>query len=513
MRIRADSGHERDELRPRERATRASWKTEPRPAKTAELKLALTLTAAEYQHLRYGFVPQEMEDKWFVYELDRTVHLHRSWTGLWFASVKFEETPEGYRAATALVNREPAQHAGTDDAADAAMIEAHCRRLVAENRDLARNPRLTGPLQNRQRLEALLASHSIALEPAPFLDSAPPPLSPSFDFDRIEGMLLGLAVGDALGNTSEGLLPSERRSRHGEITHYLPNDRAAGRAVGLPSDDSQLAFWTLEQLNADGGLVPERLARRLTAEPIFGIGHGMKQFVRRFKDQKLPWEKAGADSAGNGALMRIAPVLIPHLASPSPDLWADTAIAAMVTHNDRSSTAACLAFVSLLWSALQLDEAPAPGFWLDRFVEVAGALEGATEMKPRFGPHVGRFKGPLTRFVDEVVRPALETGRSLLNAADEWGTGAYLLETVPTVLYILERHAHEPQEAILRAVNDTKDNDTIAAIVGAAMGALHGRRALRPEWIRDLTGRTGDADDGRVFELIAEARECWEPRR
>jgi ADP-ribosylglycohydrolase len=76
---------------------------------------------------------------------------------------------------------------------------------------------------------------------------------------------------------------------------------------------------------------------------------------------------------------------------------------------------------------------------------------------------------------------------------------------VPTVLFILERHAHEPQEAILRAVNDTKDNDTIAAIVGAAVGALHGRRALKPEWIRDLTGRTGESDDGRVFELIAEA--------
>jgi hypothetical protein len=118
--------------------------------------------------------------------------------------------------------------------------------------------------------------------------------------------------------------------------------------------------------------------------------------------------------------MRIAPVLVPHLPSPSPDLWADAAIAAMVTHNDRTSTAACVAFVSLLWSALQLDEPPPPGFWLDRFVAVAAPLEGAKRMKPRFGPHIGRFEGPLTRFVNQVVRPALATGRSLLEAADEW---------------------------------------------------------------------------------------------
>jgi len=49
---------------PRERATRASWKTEPPPCRTAALKVAFTLTDDEYNHLRYGFVPQKMEDKW-----------------------------------------------------------------------------------------------------------------------------------------------------------------------------------------------------------------------------------------------------------------------------------------------------------------------------------------------------------------------------------------------------------------------------------------------------------------
>jgi hypothetical protein len=155
-----------------------------------------------------------------------------------------------------------------------------------------------------------------------------------------------------------------------------------------------------------GGLVPEHLARRLSAERIFGIGHAVTDFLRNFKDQKMEWEKAGAHSAGNGALMRIAPVLLPYLARPSADLWADTALAAMITHNDRTSTASCLAFVYLLWSALQLAEPPAPGSWLNRFLEVAGPLEGHTHLEPRFGPHAGRFKGP-----DPVRRkwPALST--------------------------------------------------------------------------------------------------------
>ena len=69
------------------------------------------------------------------------------------------------------------------------------------------------------------------------------------------------------------------------------------------------------------------------------------------------------------------------------------------------------------------------------------------------------------------------------------------------------RHADDPEEAIIRAVNDTWDNDTIASIVGAAVGALHGRQALPKRWIENLSGRTRSSDDGRVFELIDLARE------
>ena len=87
------------------------------------------------------------------------------------------------------------------------------------------------------------------------------------------------------------------------------------------------------------------------------------------------------------------------------------------------------------------------------------------------------WRGPLSRFVLEKITSARERKLGVLEACEEWHSGAFLLETVPCVLYILAKHAHDPEEALVRAVNDTRDNDTIAAIVGAAVGALHGRRA------------------------------------
>ena len=80
------------------------------------------------------------------------------------------------------------------------------------------------------------------------------------------------------------------------------------------------------------------------------------------------------------------------------------------------------------------------------------------------------------------------------------------METVPSVLFILERHSNDPEEAIVRAVNDTRDNDSVAAIVGAAVGALNGLEAVPRRWRERLVGRTTADDDGRVFDLLERAR-------
>ena len=84
------------------------------------------------------------------------------------------------------------------------------------------------------------------------------------DLDKRRGMLLGLAVGDALGNTTESQLPNERRSRHGEITHYLPNREAAGRAVGNGAENRSPIAVALAHALESRTLSPEQ---RASVEP------------------------------------------------------------------------------------------------------------------------------------------------------------------------------------------------------------------------------------------------------
>ena len=99
--------------------------------------------------------------------------------------------------------------------------------------------------------------------------------------------------------------------------------------MGLPSDDTQMAFWTLEQMLADNRLRPSRLAEVYATRPIFGIGGTVRQFSTSIRDRQMAWYRAGltVDADGNGALMRIAPVILPYLCQPSAALYADAAVA------------------------------------------------------------------------------------------------------------------------------------------------------------------------------------------
>ncbi len=364
-------------------------------------------------------------------------------------------------------------------------------------------------IDNTALFRQLLSQGKIAIQPAPCPDQSPPTLPPGLDFEHIEGMLLGLAIGDALGNTTESQNPSQRLAGYGEIRDYLPNQFANGQCLGVPSDDTQMSFWTLEQLIADNGLVPDHLAARFCQQPIFGIGHNVKDFIHAYKDLGTPWQEAGQPSAGNGALMRIAPVLVPHLRRPSPALWADTVLAGMVTHNDRASNACCAAFIHLLWQVLCLSQPPQPAWWLETFLAVERPLEGETAYIPRV--HGSNYVGSLAEFTRLQVSRALERHIPVVKACNSWYSGAYLLETVPSLLYILCTCAHDPEEAILQAVNNTRDNDTVAAMVGAAVGALHGKKGLPPRWLAGLTGRLGVSDDGKVCALIDQAKKSfWE---
>ena len=103
-------------------------------------------------------------------------------------------------------------------------------------------------MNNRETFESMISSGTISLRRSTLFDSVPRVLPADFDWDRVEGMMLGLAIGDSLGNTSEGMLPGDRQKRFGEVRDYLPNrhvETPPGQTPkGYPSDDTQLAFWT-----------------------------------------------------------------------------------------------------------------------------------------------------------------------------------------------------------------------------------------------------------------------------
>lgn len=363
---------------------------------------------------------------------------------------------------------------------------------------------------NRQLLEMLFKENKVNVKSSNLFDT---PISlknkNKLSFDKIEGMMLGLAIGDALGITTEGMHPEKRKGMYGEIRDYLPN-KYTHLKKGFPSDDTQLAFWTLETLNEDKIFVPEHVASAFCNNGrIFGIGKTVLGFLNNFKDEKMPWYEAGIESAGNGALMRIAPMIIPHLKDNSPNLWIDTALCTMMTHNDSAAISASEAFVYMLFKLVEMNSAPSAMWWIETYISIAKVLEVTNTYQPRFGKFRYDYKGTLWNFVEEKVPQAYKEGLSVLKANDLWGSGAYLFETVPMALYILMKYADDPEQAIIRAVNDTKDNDTIAAIVGAAVGALHGKKKLPQRWIENLTGRTNDHDDGKIFEDIEKTKKIW----
>ena len=332
------------------------------------------------------------------------------------------------------------------------------------------------------------------------VDDVPAPPGPSND--RLRGMLLGIAIGDALGNTTESLNPSQRRERHGEVTNYLPEDNLE---VGVPSDETQLAFWTVESLLEHGRIDPEDLIEKFAADEIYGGGDAVDRAVEAY-NYGASWNEAGEPSAGNGALARIAPVVLPHLPTDGRELWEDVVFGTIVTHNDEMAVVASIGFTGLLFEVFGAGVDEAKGeWWVDKFLKYARPAETDREYPSR-SPHVS-FQGSLCDMVDTHMRRAAEGYISIVDACDTWYSGAYLLETVPSALLVLARCADDPEEALIRAVNDTRDSDSIAAVVGAAVGAHHRADAIPSRWVDSLSGRTREDDEGHVFELIDQAIE------
>ena len=103
-------------------AKRNDWKTEPMPSVSKNIMLEKVYSQEEFDRIAAGVIPEQMEDKWFIFYEAPWLYLHRSWTGFCIFKVRFEVVAENVKIAEVQVNRDPAQYSNTDDERDASML-------------------------------------------------------------------------------------------------------------------------------------------------------------------------------------------------------------------------------------------------------------------------------------------------------------------------------------------------------------------------------------------------------
>lgn len=111
-------------------ATRDSWKTRDIPDEKKKLAFTRTFSSTEYQRLQVGFIPDEMEDKWFIYMEKDWLYFHRSWTGICIYQIRLKRTKGKYEVIETWVNRDPEQYTNTDDQRDIASLNLLIDRFL-----------------------------------------------------------------------------------------------------------------------------------------------------------------------------------------------------------------------------------------------------------------------------------------------------------------------------------------------------------------------------------------------
>jgi hypothetical protein len=164
------------------------------------------------------------------------------------------------------------------------------------------------------------------------------------------------------------------------------------------------------------------------------------------------------DSAGNGSLMRLAPVAM-YFAGDALAVDEHAALMSRTTHGAAEAVDACRLFAS----------------------QLALALEGASlDETLRAAPPPG---SPLAPSI-EAIRGGSYLGKS---AAQVRGDG-YAVRSLEAALWCIHTNASF-RDAVLAAANLGEDADTTAAICGQLAGALYGEEAIPPEWLAKLAMR------------------------
>lgn len=103
-------------------AKHGDWDTKPLPEKRADIPLDYEYTPEERKRIVRGFIPEQMEDKWFVVYEDHKLFFYRSWTGFCIYIAHFKDDGTVFRATRVEANRLASQYGEKDDERDRKLV-------------------------------------------------------------------------------------------------------------------------------------------------------------------------------------------------------------------------------------------------------------------------------------------------------------------------------------------------------------------------------------------------------
>ena len=98
-------------------ATKDTWNNIPMD-NPKHLEIYLEFTESQFNKMKNGLIPEEMEDKWFIYYEEGFLYFHRSWTGFGIYRTKITKEPTGYIIREFWVERNFEKYSNTDDEQD-----------------------------------------------------------------------------------------------------------------------------------------------------------------------------------------------------------------------------------------------------------------------------------------------------------------------------------------------------------------------------------------------------------
>lgn len=303
----------------------------------------------------------------------------------------------------------------------------------------------------------------------------PDPPAPPPKERAIVGCILGTAVGDAMGLACEGLSRQRQARMYPDLSGY---HLLLGK--GMCSDDTEhtcmLAQALVETAHGEPELAARRFASNLAWRLRFwllglpaGIGFATLRAILKLW-LGFPPRVSGVFSAGNGPAMRVALIGV-CFGEDEERMRTLTRAATRITHTDPKAEHGALAVALAAYFASTHDAIIPQGF--------------ANSLRNLLG-HEGE---ELCEVVDRVAA-SVSAGEPTAAFAGRIGCAAgvsgYMLHSVPVALHAWMRHPDDYQAAITETIRLGGDTDTVAAIVGALVGARTGKAGIPERWIADL---------------------------